>query len=114
MTKQAKRPRVGDECWFVEWTYELFWIDGDDTSEYREIDRDRCKDRTRQVASKEDAERVAKEVWPETHDTFGVVEYWPARFIPYAEEDAADYPHAGFWETIGEVEVYEGPEGGAA
>jgi hypothetical protein len=106
MTKQ--KSRVGDECWFVEWVYELVWVDGDDTSEYREIDRDNCKTRSRKVSTKEEAERLAREVWPQTHDAFGVVQYWPAQFVAYDEEDAGRYPHVGYWEATDEGECFEG------
>jgi hypothetical protein len=107
---KAAKPRVGDECWFVEWTYELAWVDGDDRSEDRVLDRDNCKTKTRRVASREDAEKVAREVWPQTHNTFGVVEFWSARFTAYDEDDAALYPCVGFWEATGEGEFYEGDD----
>lgn len=109
--KPAYRPRVGDRRWIVEWTYELAWVDGDDSSEYREIDRDNCKERCRMVLTREDAERVAREVWPQTHNAFGVVQYGEAEFVAYDENDAAMYPHVGYWEAINEYgEVYEGDE----
>lgn len=104
------RPRVGDEAWFVEWTYELAWEDDDDSSEYRTVDRDNCKTHCRRVATREEAERLARQVWPETRETFGVVEYWSAQFTAYDERDAAMYPHAGFWESTGEGGVYEGED----
>lgn len=108
MMRTMSRPRVGDECWFVEWVYELAWVDGDSTSEYREIDRDECKTRSRKVATKGDAERLAKEVWPQTVNCFGIVDYWPSRFVAYDESDVIEFPHAGFWEATDDGDVYEG------
>ena len=110
MTKQKKRPRVGDECWFVEWTYELVWVDGDDTSEFREIDRDNCKTHRRMVSTKEEAEKLARDVYPQTTNCFGFVEYWPATFTAYDEDDAEAFPHAGFWECTADPECVDGDE----
>lgn len=106
--KQAKpRPRVGDTCWWVSWTYELAFEDDEQTV----IDRDSCKERERKCATKEEAERVAKEVYPQTVGVFGFVEYWPATFVAYDADDAVTYPHAGHWESDVEwPEVYEGEE----
>lgn len=99
----SKRPRVGDECWLVEWCSELaFYDDSED------VDRDNCKMKVRRAACKEDAERIAREVYPATTTTFGGVEYYPARFVPYDEDDAALYPHAGYWEETADSEYYEG------
>ena len=108
--KKPYKPRVGDTCWFVEWVYELVWVDGDSTSEYREIDRDNCKTRTRRVATREEAAALAKEVWPQTHQAFGLVNYWPAEFVPYDEDHAGMFPHVGFWEATADGECYEGEE----
>lgn len=105
MTTQKTRPRVGDECWFVEWTYEMAF---EGEGEYRYVDRDNCKTRTRKVATREEAERLAKEVWPQTVDCWGIVEYWPSQFVAYDEDDASLYPHAGFWEATADSEIYEG------
>lgn len=110
MNKQKQRPRIGDECWFVEWVYELVWVDGDSTSEYREIDREACKTRTRRVATKEEAERLAKEVWPQTVDRFGIVEYWHAVYEAYDDDDGTG-PYCHRWEPTSEwPEVYEGED----
>lgn len=97
--------RTNPKRWFVEWCSELaFYEDGS-------ADRDSCKMRTRGFATREEAEKFAKEVWPQTHNTFGIVTYWEAEFTAYDEDDAARYPHAGFWEAIGEhEEVYEGDD----
>jgi hypothetical protein len=106
--KTARKPTIGEECWFVEWVYELTWVDGDSTSEYREVDRDNCKTRIRKVASKEEAERIAREVWPETHNAFGVVEYWHARYEAYDDDDGTG-PYLPHWQATEEYsEVYEG------
>ena len=50
----------------------------------------------RQVATKEEAAKLAREVYPQTTNIFGVVEYWPATFVAYDEEDKALYRHAGY------------------
>lgn len=108
MSKQKTQPRIGDECWFVQWTYELAWENDDDTSEYREVDRDNCKTRTRRVATKEEAKRLAKEVYPQTTNCFGFVEYWHARYEAYDDGDGPYLPH---WQATEEYpETYEGEE----
>lgn len=80
------------------------------TSEYREVDRDNCKTRTRRVASKEEAERLAKEVYPQTHNGFGFVEYWHARYEAYDDGDGSG-PYLPHWQATEEhPETYEGEE----
>lgn len=104
--RQKVQPHIGDECWFVQWTYELVWVDDDSVSEYREINRDKCKVRTRKVPTKEHAERLAKAVWPETKNAFGFVEYWHARYEAY---DDCDEPYLASWRPTAEhSEIYEG------
>lgn len=100
-----KRPRVGDKCWFVEWCVELAFYDDDPAGD---LDHDNCKTTCRRVANREEAERLAREVYPQTVGTFGVVEYWPSEFVAYDEDDATRYPHAGFWEATADPEFYEG------
>lgn len=102
MMTAKRRPLVGDECWFVEWCYELAF------NECGDVERDLCKMRTRRAETKEEAERIAREVYPQTLNTFGVVDYWPSQFVAYDEADAARYPHAGFWEATAEAESYDG------
>jgi hypothetical protein len=68
-------------------------------------DPDRDVTRVRRVATRKEAERFARTVYPE--DQYGAVRYWPATFVAYDEGDAARYPHAGFWEATGDVETYE-------
>ncbi len=110
MSKQKSRPRIGEECWFVKWVYELAWVDGDSTSEYREVDRDNCKAHTRKVATEEEAKRLAKEVWPQTHNAFGIVEYWHARYEAYDDGDGSG-PYLAHWQATAEYpETYEGEE----
>jgi hypothetical protein len=104
MKTKSARFRVGDETWFIEWCPKLVFDENGD------CDHDRCVDNVRKAATKEEAERIAREVYPETTNAFGVVSYYPARFVPYDEDDAAEYPHAGFWDAIGETEHYEGDE----
>lgn len=103
MTKHKKRPMIGDECWFVEWAYEPCFDGGGDIDPYN------CKEHEQIVATKEEAEKVAHEVWPESCNVWGVVNYYPARFVPYDEDDALVYPHVGFWEPIGDTIEYSGP-----
>lgn len=110
MSSTKSQPRIGDEYWFVQWVYELAWVDGDSTSEYREVDRDNCKTRTRRVASKEEAERLAKEVYPQTHNGFGFVEYWHARYEAY-DDGYGSGPYLPHWQATEEhPETYEGEE----
>ncbi len=104
MTQSKPRPRVGDVCWFVEWCPELAFDESGD------VDRDSCVNSIRRVATKEEAETLARKVWPQTQHAWGVVDYWPAEFVPYDEEDAARYPHVGHWEDTADAESYEGPE----
>lgn len=109
-TKVKTKPRVGDECWFVQWAYELAWVDGDSTSADREVDRDECKEHTRRCETKKEAERIAKQVYPETINVFGFVEYWPARFEAYDDDDAIKHPTVGCWVCIADPEEYSGEE----
>jgi hypothetical protein len=103
MTKT--RPTVGDTAWFVEWCYELAFDQGGD------VDRDNCKEHRRRFATKEEAAAFAREIWPTTTDKLGIVTYWQADFVAYDEEDAARYPHVGYWEPRGEYdEIYDGEE----
>ena len=101
-TAQNRRPRVGDKAWFVEWCEELVIVDG-------ECDHDQCVMNERKFATKDEALAFAKEVWPKTTNAYGVVNYWPAKFTPYDEDDAAMYPTVGFWEPAGDrEEIYDG------
>ncbi len=72
------------------------------------MEHDLCKVKCRRVASKEEAEELAREVYPQTTETYGVVEYWPATFVAYDDDDAESYPHAGFWEATADAECYDG------
>jgi hypothetical protein len=105
-TKKASavRPRVGDSCWFVEWCLEHGLVD----PAHPEYGSDPDKDvtRCRRVETREEAERLATEVYP--IDASGFVRYWPAEFVAYDEADAHRHPHAGFWQAAGDEEHYEG------
>jgi hypothetical protein len=103
--KQQPKPRIGDACWFVEWCIELAFCGGN--QEYG-VDCDACKMACRRVGTKEEAERLAREVYPVTTKTFGVVGYWPAEFVPYDDDDAVRYPHVGRWNATADPEYYEG------
>jgi hypothetical protein len=102
--KAARRPKVGDEAWFVEWCTKQGMVDEDHPEYGCEPDKNVME--SRRVASKEEAERVAREVYP--LDQQGSVSYWPARFVAYDEDDAETYPHAGHWEATDDAEYYEG------
>jgi hypothetical protein len=104
-TKQTTRPRVGDSCWFVEWCSELAFY-GDDPN--GDVDRDNCKMARRKAASREEAVRLAREVYRIATTTFGVVEFWPATFVAYDDDDAIAYPHAGYWKADADPDYYEG------
>jgi hypothetical protein len=106
MTTATKRPKIGDECWFVEWCIKKGMVD-DAHPEYGG-DYDLDVNHTRRVATREEAEQVAREVYP--IDQYGAVSYWPARFKPYDEDDAAFYPHVGYWIETGDTEYYEGDD----
>lgn len=101
---KQSRPRVGDETWVVEWCIEQGMVD-EEHPEYG-CDPDKNVMRTRRAADRESAESIAREVYP--LDAQGSVAYWPTRFVPYDEDDAALYPHVGYWDAIGDTEYYEG------
>ncbi len=99
MTAQKKRPRVGETKWEVEWCSKLaFYEDSTDT------DMDRCTMSFRYFATEAEAVAFAAKTWPETVKTFGVVEICEVRFTAYDDDDAAEFPHVGFWEHIGTVQ----------
>src|SRR5215831_15051007 len=101
-TIRKPRPRVGDTCWFVSWCSRLgFYPDMPG-----EVDLDRCEEEVRQFATRGEAEAFARAVYPAATQTFGVVDYWPAEFVPYDEADARRYPHAGYWEPTADPEHY--------
>lgn len=102
--KKTNRPRIGDECWWVEWCSALAFDSCGD------VDRDNCETRQKRFTTKDEAEKFAREIYPVTTETFGVVEIWPARFEAYDDDDAELYPHVGRWEAIGDVEYFEGDQ----
>lgn len=101
-----RQPKVGDECWVVAWCIQQGLVD-DDHPEYGG-DPDKNEMRRRTVPTREDALHVAREVLPQ--DVFGMVTYWPVRFVPYDENDAGLFPHVGYWKDQADAEVYEGEE----
>lgn len=103
MNAQKKRPHVGDETWFVEWCSKLAWKTYADGSR-GDVDRDNCTMQRRQFATRTQAETFARKVWPKTHQTFGVVAFWPAKFTAY---EPLDHPWIGYWDAIGDVEVID-------
>jgi hypothetical protein len=98
--RSMQRPKVGDECWYVRWCTVVVYDDAGC------VDLEKCIMRTRRVATKADAQRAAREVYP--LDRFGAVAYWPARFTPFDEKHAALFPHTGEWKDTAEEEYYEG------
>jgi hypothetical protein len=106
--KNATQPKIGDECWIVEWCIKAGLVD-EEHPEYGG-DPDLDVHRNRRVATREQAEATAREVYPQ--DQHGAIRYWPARFVPYDEDDADLYPGVGYWDEIGEYEFYEGDDDG--
>lgn len=104
MTLKQNRPRIGDSCWFVEWCVKLGLVD-DEHPEYG-CNPDRNEMRQRRVNTREEAERLAREVYP--LDAYGAVPFWPATFMPYDDDDAVIYPNVGFWEATADADHYEG------
>lgn len=102
------KPRVGDSRWTVEWCHELAFDEGGD------VNHDKCKMAYRHVDTENEAAAIAREVWPQTNNAFGVVEYYPAEFVAYDDEDAGRYPHVGFWEITAEPQFYAGPDDGVS
>ena len=106
MTKQKRKPRIGDEAWRVEWISELAFYEGTE-----EIDRDACKESSRAFSTWEAALAFANKIWPTTTDKFGIVEITPIRFAPYDEDEAGIYPHVGFWEDSGDSKIISDDSG---
>jgi hypothetical protein len=100
VTRQRRRPRVGDECWEVE------WCAGVPLDENGDADLDRADYRVCRFADRDAALAFAREIFPKDH--FGAVRITPERFEPYDELEAVAYPHAGYWQAIGDSEFYEG------
>lgn len=100
-TKPTKRPTVGDECWEVEWCAGVPLVEGT-----TDADMDRADYRVRRFTNRDAALQFAREIYPK--DYFGAVSITPIRFEPYDEDHIDAYPHAGFWQAIGESEHYEG------
>ena len=96
-----KPPELGDRAFRVEWAYEL------PVNEHGDCEPDLAKYRARIVATVERAREIAKQVWPETHNAYGVVEITPVEFTdPYEENIRGTFR----WEYCGDTEHYEGPE----
>lgn len=95
---KKEKPKVGDECWFVEWPYELTYDSNG------ELDPCETKTKQKRVSTKEEAEKLAREMYPETLACGGWVEYWPARYEHY---DDGDDPYPPHWEPCGKIEYYE-------
>lgn len=106
MTRAAKkRPRIGDEAWEVEWVSKLAFYEGT-----QDVWHDRCEYSFRHFPNRGLAMAFAKKVWPDAKKTFGVVEITPIRFVPYDDDDAAMYPHVGYWEHSGDTEYVSDSE----
>lgn len=102
MPATRPRPRVGDRSWFVEWTSEI------PVDENGDRDIDAAVSHQRRFPTEADAAAFAAEIYP--RDAFGAVAYWESEFVAYDPDDAARYPHAGFWECLADAKHYEGPD----
>lgn len=100
MTATKKRPAVGDERWEVQWCIDV------PKDENGDCVLDQADDRFAMFQTKAAAMRHAKKVY--TKDFFGSVRITPMRFVPFDEDDALRFPHAGYWDAIGDSEFYEG------
>ncbi len=70
------------------------------------VDMENCKTRMRLVDTKEEAERLAREVWPLAKNVLGGVHFYRARY--HADEDGGQ---PGYWEgTQDDSESYQGDE----
>jgi hypothetical protein len=104
MPTKKTAPKIGDTCWVVRWCIKAGLVD-DENPEYGG-DPDRDVYCSRRVATRAEAEAVAREVYP--IDQHGMVWYWPAEFMAYDEDDAdLYYPHVGRWEETADAEYYE-------
>lgn len=102
MVKEQRKPRVGDECWEVEWCTEIPLDKNGDAV------LDQCTMKDRLFKTEAAAWKHAKKVYP--LDKFGSVAVTRKRFCPYDDADAAAWPTMGFWETVGDPKHYEGEE----
>ena len=102
MPTQTKRsrPRVGDECWEVEWCEKCAHDENGD----HDFDRDKMAYRSfdREV----EAQAFAVEIFPKCQH--GNVAISPHRFEAYDDDDAIRYPHAGHWECTADPYFFEG------
>lgn len=98
--KRPYRPVVGDERWEVEWCVFSF------VDENGDGDPDRDRYTSRLVKTWAEAQKEARRVFPTC--CYGSVRITPMRFEPYDEDDAARYPHVGFWEAVGDSVFFEG------
>lgn len=93
------RPVVGDRSWSVDWCAGIPVDDNGDS------DMDRADDRCDRFRTLEAAQKRAAEVLP--LDVFGSVQIHECVFTAYDEADAAEFPHVGFWEIVGDPVVVE-------
>lgn len=92
---------VGDVAWQVEWCPRIpLTEDGD-------VDIDAVSE-NRLCATRDEALVLAGEVLPV--DAFGCVLITQVEKFPYDVAHARVYPHVGYWEAIGETEVFDGGE----
>jgi len=105
--KPRRRTMVGDTAWFVEWTTKQHFYD----PAHPEDGGDPALDTTagRRCNTQAEAERIARECYS-LATVYGVVRYWPAEFVPYDPDDAAEYPWVGYWEPTGDDQIYEGDD----
>lgn len=88
-------PRNGDEAWLVEWVAELaFDANGD-------VDWNNCKEAEQLVATREQAEELARKVYPQTVGKTGCVHYRLMRF-------GSPWGGPADWHRAGDTEEYAG------
>lgn len=94
-----KSRKVGDIAWSVDWTANI------PVNEFGESDMDAADERCERFTTEVEAIARANEVV--SLDAYGFVPVTKCEFVPYDEDDAERFPHAGFWEDRGEVAVIE-------
>ena len=99
MPTTQRQPRVGDRAWHVDWCAGIP-LD----PETGDGDLDNADYRTETFWLEPDANERARKVLP--LDAFGSVSVTAVEFLAYDDDDAACYPHVGFWEPIGEPEDF--------
>lgn len=100
---RLERPRVGDVRYFVEWCAEAVLDENGD------FDHDATaeKEKRRGFADEAEARAFAESIYPESRNTYGIVEVCECHFRAYDDADATRYPHVGSWQC-GRVSIFSG------